>query len=106
MARRQGDRRHAHLLRHHAGGILRLCRRQSPPACPRSRTVLSLAYRLPRSHVDQLLGTVTAYPLTAAFQDAWDNLPAWPYRGKLTRPPYKSLATDLCAATREPISMV
>src|SRR5260370_26157539 len=103
MARRQGDRRHAHLLRHHAGGILRLCRRQSPPACPRTRTVLSLAYRLPRSHVDQLLGTVTAYPLTAAFQDAWDTLPACPYKGWLTRPAHTSLAISLCTSTGKPV---
>lgn len=67
--------------------------------------MLSLAYRLPRSHLDQLLGTVTAYPLTAAFQDAWDNLPARPYKGKPTRPAYKSLAIALCAATGQPIRM-
>lgn len=63
-------------------------------------TVLStLAFRLPRSHLDRMLGTITAYPLTAEFQDAWDALPFDMYRGKPTRPSYSWLTTALCATT-------
>ncbi|WFF08717.1 RNaseH domain-containing protein [Micromonospora sp. WMMD1076] len=58
----------------------------------------TLAYRIPREHLTTLLGTVTAYPLTAGFQDAWATLPGG-------RPPFASLATGLMAATGRPVRL-
>ncbi|MGW0521873.1 RNaseH domain-containing protein [Crossiella sp. NPDC003009] len=59
--------------------------------------LITLAYRVPREHLAELLGTVTAYPLTARFQDAWATLP---------QPPrYGVLATGLVAATGKPVQL-
>jgi hypothetical protein len=38
--------------------------------------LIILAYRLPRAHADEVLRTITAYPLTQEFSDAWAKLPA------------------------------
>ena len=64
--------------------------------------LISLAYRLPRSHAAALLGCITAYPLTEDFSDAWSKLPARRSYQQGWRPPYSSLATGLCAATGQP----
>jgi RNaseH domain of pPIWI_RE/pPIWI_RE module N-terminal domain/MID domain of pPIWI_RE len=64
--------------------------------------LITLAYRLPRDRARQVLGTVTAYPLTREFSDAWDKLPAGE-NGK--QPRYSSLATGLCAATAQPVRL-
>jgi hypothetical protein len=64
--------------------------------------LITLAYRLPRAHADSVLGTVTAYPLTQDFRDAWATLPAG--RGG-KQPRYSSLATGLCAATGQPVRL-
>lgn len=58
----------------------------------------TLAYRVPREHLAELLGTVTAYPLTDDFEDAWSTLPG-------DRPPYSSLATGLVAASGKPVRL-
>jgi hypothetical protein len=64
--------------------------------------LITLAYRLPRGHVGDVLGTVTAYPLTQEFSDAWATLPTG--RGR-RQPRYGSLATGLCAATGQPVRL-
>jgi hypothetical protein len=64
--------------------------------------LITLAYRLPRARADAVLGTVTAYPLTKDFSDAWATLPAG--RGG-KHPRYSSLATGLCAATGQPVRL-
>ncbi|WP_134731105.1 RNaseH domain-containing protein [Amycolatopsis nivea] len=58
----------------------------------------TLAYRIPRRHVDELLGTVTAYPLTSEFVAAWNTLPG-------DRPTYGALAAGLVAATGKPVRL-
>lgn len=58
----------------------------------------TLAYRIRREHLTALLGTVTAYPLTAEFQAAWAALPGG-------RPRYRALATGLTAATGKPVRL-
>lgn len=64
--------------------------------------LITLAYRIPREHLDSVLGTVTAYPLTEEFEQAWGTLP-----GAETgnRPPYAALATGLIAATGQPVRL-
>lgn len=64
--------------------------------------LITLAYRLPRAHAGDVLGTVTAYPLTQEFSDAWAKLPTG--RGG-RQPRYRSLATGLCAATAQPVRL-
>ena len=64
--------------------------------------LITLAYRLPRAHADAVLGSITAYPLTQDFGDAWTTLPAG--RGG-KKPRYSSLATGLCAATGQPVRL-
>lgn len=64
--------------------------------------LITLAYRLPREHLDSLLGSVTAYPLTEVFQSAWDSLPGSEGRW---RQPYAALATGLTAATERPVRL-
>jgi RNase H domain-containing protein/argonaute-like protein/MID domain-containing protein len=39
--------------------------------------LITLGYRLPREHLDELLGTVCAYPLTEEFAVGWSTLPYW-----------------------------
>ena len=64
--------------------------------------LITLSYRLPRARAAEILGTVTAYPLTAEFSDAWSKLP----KGKSGKQPrYSSLATGLCAATAQPVRL-
>ncbi|MEV0675976.1 RNaseH domain-containing protein [Actinosynnema sp. NPDC050436] len=58
----------------------------------------TLAYRIPREHLTELLGKVTAYPLTSQFQEAWATLPGG-------RPRYGTLATGLVAATGKPVRL-
>lgn len=64
--------------------------------------LITLSYRLPRDRAGQVLGTVTAYPLTQEFSDAWATLPVG-QNGK--QPRYSSLATGLCAATAQPVRL-
>jgi hypothetical protein len=64
--------------------------------------LITLAYRLPRAHAGDVLGTITAYPLTREFSDTWARLPA--SRGG-RQPRYRSLATALCAATAQPVRL-
>lgn len=64
--------------------------------------LITLSYRLPRARAAEILGTITAYPLTAEFSDAWSKLP----KGKSGKQPhYSSLATGLCAATAQPVRL-
>jgi RNaseH domain of pPIWI_RE/pPIWI_RE module N-terminal domain/MID domain of pPIWI_RE len=64
--------------------------------------LITLSYRLPRNRAEQVLGTVTAYPLTQEFSDAWATLPVG-QNGK--QPRYSSLATGLCATTAQPVRL-
>jgi RNaseH domain of pPIWI_RE/pPIWI_RE module N-terminal domain/MID domain of pPIWI_RE len=64
--------------------------------------LITLAYRLPRACASDVLGTVTAYPLTQEFSDTWATLPTG--RGG-RQPRYRSLATGLCAATAQPVRL-
>jgi hypothetical protein len=64
--------------------------------------LITLSYRLPRDRAGQVLGAVTAYPLTQEFSDAWARLPVG-QNGK--QPRYSSLATGLCAATAQPVRL-
>ncbi|MFI0418823.1 RNaseH domain-containing protein [Spongiactinospora sp. 9N601] len=64
--------------------------------------LITLAYRVPREHLDAVLGTVTAYPLTEEFASAWDSLPG---AGDGRRPRYSALATGLVAATGNPVRL-
>ena len=95
-------------VRHDPGGFLRLRRPQRPSAAARPRRarsnamLITLAYRLPRACAGDVLGTVTAYPLTQEFSDAWATLPTG--RGG-RQPRYRSLATGLCAATAQPVRL-
>ncbi|WP_214104481.1 RNaseH domain-containing protein [Acrocarpospora catenulata] len=63
--------------------------------------LITLAFRIPREHLDGVVGTVTAYPLTQDFAAAWDTLPR--LYGK--QPPYAVLATGLIAATGNPVRL-
>ncbi|WP_410643366.1 RNaseH domain-containing protein [Amycolatopsis sp. lyj-346] len=61
----------------------------------------TLAFRLPREDVVDLLGSVTAYPLSEEFQRIWDQLP----RRGTHRQPYSALATALTAATGQRVCL-
>ena len=63
--------------------------------------LITLAFRLPRDQLGELLGTVTAYPLTEEFQQVWDQLSA---DGR-PRQPYSALATALTAATGQRVCL-
>jgi RNaseH domain of pPIWI_RE/pPIWI_RE module N-terminal domain/MID domain of pPIWI_RE len=63
--------------------------------------LITLSYRLPRDRVHDVLGDITAYPLTTDFSDAWATLPS----GQGRQPPYRSLSTGLCAATGQPVRL-
>jgi len=66
----------------------------------------TLAFRLPPERIDQVLGHVTAYPLTEAFAHAWDQLPRTRLdNGRYATPPYASLAAALCAVTTRPVRL-
>jgi hypothetical protein len=67
--------------------------------------LITLAYRLPRSQAAALLGSITAYPLTEDFRDAWSKLPARRDYQQGRLPSYSSLATGLCAATGQPVRL-
>lgn len=64
--------------------------------------LITLGYRVPRDRLDDLLGSVVAYPLTGDFHDAWDALPA---RSGPWRQHYKALAMGLTAATGRPVRL-
>lgn len=64
--------------------------------------LITLAYRVPRQEMDSLLGSVTAYPLTADFEKAWADLPK---RENQRQPRYSALATGLVAATGQPVKL-
>ncbi|MFJ1598481.1 RNaseH domain-containing protein [Streptomyces sp. NPDC088261] len=64
--------------------------------------LITLAYRIPRTDLETLLGTVTAYPLTKEFAAAWDDLP---HTKRHRRQPYAALATGLVAATGQPVRL-
>ncbi|MBE1537084.1 RNaseH domain-containing protein [Actinomadura algeriensis] len=64
--------------------------------------LITLAYRIPRELLEQVLGTVTAYPLTNEFDAVWKTLPSGHGSGV---PPYSSLTRGLVAATGEPVRM-
>lgn len=63
----------------------------------------TLAFRIPRAQAAKLLGTVTAYPLSAEFQEVWDQLP--PPAGKYHKQPYSALAIALTASTGQPVRL-
>lgn len=58
----------------------------------------TLAYRIPRSALGEVLGDVAAYPLSREFGDAWQSLPG-------RRPRYRSLATALSAYGDRPVRL-
>ncbi|MGV9338997.1 RNaseH domain-containing protein [Streptomyces sp. NPDC003688] len=64
--------------------------------------LITLAYRVPRQNMDSLLGSITAYPLTADFEKAWADLPK---RENQRQPRYSALATGLVAATGQPVRL-
>ncbi|MFD0692420.1 RNaseH domain-containing protein [Actinomadura fibrosa] len=64
--------------------------------------LITLAYRIPRNLLDEVLGTVTAYPLTEDFEAAWSTLSS--EEGQRV-PPYSSLTRGIVAATGEPVRM-
>ncbi|MFD4337931.1 RNaseH domain-containing protein [Streptomyces anulatus] len=64
--------------------------------------LITLAYRVPRQDMDALLGSITAYPLTADFEKAWADLPK---RESQRQPRYSALATGLVAATGQPVRL-
>jgi hypothetical protein len=64
--------------------------------------LITLAYRVPRQHLDDLLGSITAYPLTEKFAEGWEDLPK---RDNQRQPRYSSLATGLVAATGQPVRL-
>ncbi|MET9318257.1 RNaseH domain-containing protein [Kribbella sp. NPDC003505] len=67
----------------------------------------TLSYRLPRESVDRVLGSLTAYQLTAEFQQAWDRLPVRRHKAGPSRtPPYRSLSVALRAATGQPVALL
>ncbi|MFE6776547.1 RNaseH domain-containing protein [Streptomyces sp. NPDC057702] len=57
---------------------------------------------MPRQDMDSLLGSITAYPLTANFENAWADLPK---RENQWRQRYSALATGLVAATGQPVRL-
>ncbi|MFJ3192932.1 RNaseH domain-containing protein [Streptomyces griseoviridis] len=64
--------------------------------------LITLAYRVRRQDMDALLGSVTAYPLTEEFAEAWESLPK---REGQRRQRYSALATGLVAATGRPVKL-
>lgn len=64
--------------------------------------LITLAYRIPRNLLDEVLGTVTAYPLTEEFDAVWQTLPG---AGERSVPRYSRLTRGLVAATGEPVRM-
>lgn len=64
--------------------------------------LITLAYRVRRADLDELLGTVTAYPLTEEFAAAWESLPRREGQRQLR---YAALATVLVAATGRPVRL-
>lgn len=66
----------------------------------------TLAFRIPPDRIDQVLGHVTAYPLTEGFAQAWDRLPRIRLdSGRSGTPPYASLAAGLRAVTARPVRL-
>jgi hypothetical protein len=65
--------------------------------------LITLSYPIPRTNLHDLLGDVTAYPLTEEFSNAWDALPS--HSGRQGRQPYASLATALTAVTGQPVRL-
>jgi RNaseH domain of pPIWI_RE/pPIWI_RE module N-terminal domain/MID domain of pPIWI_RE len=66
----------------------------------------TLAFRIPPDRLDQVLGHVTAYPLTEEFAHAWDRLPRIRLdSGRLSTPKYASLAAALRAVTARPVRL-
>ncbi|MFE2040859.1 RNaseH domain-containing protein [Streptomyces sp. NPDC059477] len=64
--------------------------------------LITLAYLVPRQHLNTLLGAITAYPLTEEFKTGWDDLPK---REGQRQPRYSALATGLVAATGQPVKL-
>lgn len=62
----------------------------------------SLAYRVPAKYLNEVFGTVTAYPLPKDFQAAWSTMPR-AERG--WGPAYSSLARGLTSATGRPVTL-
>jgi hypothetical protein len=66
----------------------------------------TLAFRIPPDRLDQVLGHVTAYPLTEEFEKAWDRLPRIRLNsGRPGTPKYASLAAALRAVTARPVRL-
>lgn len=63
--------------------------------------LITLAYRIPRDRLESVLGSITAYPLTRDFSEAWNDLP----RRNGRTPRYSALATGLTAVTGEPVML-
>ncbi|MYW97451.1 DUF3893 domain-containing protein [Amycolatopsis rubida] len=64
--------------------------------------LISLAYRVPPARLNEVFGSVTAYPLTEEFLEAWEAIPrtdgAW-------GPRYASLTRGLTSATGRPVTL-
>jgi RNaseH domain of pPIWI_RE/pPIWI_RE module N-terminal domain/MID domain of pPIWI_RE len=67
--------------------------------------LITLNYRIPKTVLDSVLGTVTAYPLTAEFSEAWDQLPRQQDDERRQQPRYSWLATALCGATSQHVRL-
>jgi hypothetical protein len=66
----------------------------------------TLAFRIPPDRLDQVLGHVTASPLTEEFEKAWDRLPRIRLNsGRPGTPKYASLAAALRAVTARPVRL-
>jgi pPIWI_RE module N-terminal domain len=66
----------------------------------------TLAFRIPPNRLGQVLGHITAYPLTEEFAQAWDRLPRIRLdSGRPGTPKYASLAAALRAVTAHPVRL-
>jgi hypothetical protein len=64
--------------------------------------LISLAYRVPPACLNEVFGSVTAYPLTEEFLEAWE---AMPRTDRAWGPRYSSLARGLTSATGRPVTL-
>lgn len=75
----------------------------------RTGTLRTLGYRIPRRHIDTLLGQVASYPWDDRFEHAWKNLPKTTRRngkGKPVSPAYRQLLTGLTAVHNAPVRII
>jgi hypothetical protein len=64
--------------------------------------LITLAYRVPAAVLNEVFGSVTAYPLTADFLAEWEKLPR---PDKAWGPPYASFVRGLSSATGRPVTL-